>query len=47
MERAIPDFSSCNSVDEWLDTIKMGRYKERFAAGGYHTLGHVISMKQG
>ncbi|MEQ2234232.1 Ephrin type-B receptor 2, partial [Ilyodon furcidens] len=47
MERAIPDFSSCNSVDEWLDTIKMGRYKEHFAAGGYHTLGHVIGMKQG
>ncbi|XP_013873013.1 ephrin type-A receptor 4a [Austrofundulus limnaeus] len=47
MERAIPDFSSCNSVDEWLDTIKMGRYKEHFAAGGYHTLGHVISIKQG
>uniref|UniRef100_A0A3Q0QQL0 Ephrin type-A receptor 8 n=1 Tax=Amphilophus citrinellus TaxID=61819 RepID=A0A3Q0QQL0_AMPCI len=44
---SIPDFSSCNSVDEWLDTIKMGRYKEHFAAGGYHTLGHVISMNQG
>uniref|UniRef100_A0A3B5A6M2 Ephrin type-A receptor 7 n=1 Tax=Stegastes partitus TaxID=144197 RepID=A0A3B5A6M2_9TELE len=38
---------SCSSVDEWLDTIKMGRYKEHFAAGGYHTLGHVISMNQG
>uniref|UniRef100_A0A667ZWZ9 receptor protein-tyrosine kinase n=1 Tax=Myripristis murdjan TaxID=586833 RepID=A0A667ZWZ9_9TELE len=47
MERAIPDFSSCNSVDEWLDTIKMGRYKDHFAAGGYHTLGHVIGMNQG
>uniref|UniRef100_A0A672GQQ8 Ephrin type-A receptor 8 n=1 Tax=Salarias fasciatus TaxID=181472 RepID=A0A672GQQ8_SALFA len=45
--RALPDFSSCNSVDEWLDTIKMGRYKDHFAAGGYHTLGHVISMNQG
>uniref|UniRef100_A0A672GQN0 receptor protein-tyrosine kinase n=1 Tax=Salarias fasciatus TaxID=181472 RepID=A0A672GQN0_SALFA len=40
---SLPDFSSCNSVDEWLDTIKMGRYKDHFAAGGYHTLGHVIS----
>uniref|UniRef100_A0A8D3E887 receptor protein-tyrosine kinase n=1 Tax=Scophthalmus maximus TaxID=52904 RepID=A0A8D3E887_SCOMX len=47
MERAIPDFSSCNSVDEWLDTIKMTRYKDHFAAGGYHTLGHVIGMNQG
>uniref|UniRef100_A0A4W5RVK8 receptor protein-tyrosine kinase n=1 Tax=Hucho hucho TaxID=62062 RepID=A0A4W5RVK8_9TELE len=25
--------SSCSSVDEWLDTIKMGRYKDHFAAG--------------
>ncbi len=47
MERTIPDFSSCNSVDEWLDTIKMSRYKDHFAAGGYHTLGHVIGMNQG
>uniref|UniRef100_A0A8C2ERM6 receptor protein-tyrosine kinase n=1 Tax=Cyprinus carpio TaxID=7962 RepID=A0A8C2ERM6_CYPCA len=31
---------------EWLDTIKMGRYKDHFAAGGYLTLGHVMSMKQ-
>uniref|UniRef100_A0A8C7SZ38 receptor protein-tyrosine kinase n=1 Tax=Oncorhynchus mykiss TaxID=8022 RepID=A0A8C7SZ38_ONCMY len=35
------------SVDEWLDTIKMGRYKDHFAVGGYQTLGHVISMNQG
>uniref|UniRef100_A0A8C3ADF2 Ephrin type-A receptor 7 n=1 Tax=Cyclopterus lumpus TaxID=8103 RepID=A0A8C3ADF2_CYCLU len=47
MERAIPDFSSCNSVNDWLDTIKMSRYKDHFAAGGYQTLGHVISMNQG
>ncbi|CAL8256162.1 unnamed protein product [Arctogadus glacialis] len=47
MDRAIPDFSSCNSVDEWLDTIKMSRYKDHFAAGGYHTLGHILSMNQG
>uniref|UniRef100_A0A4W5RG88 receptor protein-tyrosine kinase n=1 Tax=Hucho hucho TaxID=62062 RepID=A0A4W5RG88_9TELE len=41
------DFSSCSSVDEWLDTIKMGRYKDHFAAGGYLTIGHVIGMNQG
>uniref|UniRef100_A0A8C1LAW0 Ephrin type-A receptor 7 n=1 Tax=Cyprinus carpio TaxID=7962 RepID=A0A8C1LAW0_CYPCA len=42
----IPDFTICRSVSEWLDTIKMGRYKDHFAAGGYLTLGHVMSMKQ-
>ncbi|KAJ8258719.1 hypothetical protein COCON_G00177310 [Conger conger] len=47
MHRSIPDFSSCRSVDEWLDTIKMGRYKGNFAAGGYMTLGHVMGMNQG
>ncbi|KAK3512441.1 hypothetical protein QTP70_011015 [Hemibagrus guttatus] len=36
----------CRSVNDWLDTIKMGRYKNHFAAGGYHTLGHVMSMNQ-
>ncbi|XP_051957466.1 ephrin type-A receptor 8-like isoform X2 [Xyrauchen texanus] len=46
MNRSIPDFTSCRSVDEWLDTIKMGRYKDRFAVGGYLTLGHVMSMNQ-
>uniref|UniRef100_A0A8C9TLC2 Ephrin type-A receptor 8 n=1 Tax=Scleropages formosus TaxID=113540 RepID=A0A8C9TLC2_SCLFO len=46
MNRSIPDFSSCRSVDEWLDTIKMGRYKDHFAAGGYMTLGHVMGMNQ-
>ncbi|XP_062842969.1 ephrin type-A receptor 8 [Trichomycterus rosablanca] len=33
-----------STVNEWLDTIKMGRYKDHFAAGGFHTLGHVMSM---
>ncbi|XP_036386242.1 ephrin type-A receptor 8 [Megalops cyprinoides] len=46
MNRSIPDFSSCRSVDEWLDTIKMGRYKDNFATGGYMTLGHVMGMNQ-
>uniref|UniRef100_W5K7M8 Ephrin type-A receptor 8 n=1 Tax=Astyanax mexicanus TaxID=7994 RepID=W5K7M8_ASTMX len=43
---SVPDFTSCRSVNEWLDTIKMGRYKNHFAAGGYQTLGHVMSMNQ-
>ncbi|KAG9260267.1 ephrin type-A receptor 8-like [Astyanax mexicanus] len=46
MNRSVPDFTSCRSVNEWLDTIKMGRYKNHFAAGGYQTLGHVMSMNQ-
>uniref|UniRef100_A0A8C1PGS7 receptor protein-tyrosine kinase n=1 Tax=Cyprinus carpio TaxID=7962 RepID=A0A8C1PGS7_CYPCA len=44
MNRSIPDFTSCRSVDDWLDTIKMGRYKDHFAAGGYLTLGHRLGV---
>ncbi|KAI4904857.1 hypothetical protein NFI96_018242 [Prochilodus magdalenae] len=44
--KSMDTLCSCRSVDEWLDTIKMGRYKDHFAAGGYQTLGHVMSMNQ-
>ncbi|MBN3301346.1 EPHA8 protein, partial [Amia calva] len=44
MNRSIPDFTSCRTVDDWLDTIKMGRYKDHFAAGGYMTMGHIMGM---
>ncbi|XP_046731196.1 ephrin type-A receptor 8 isoform X2 [Silurus meridionalis] len=46
MNRSVPDFTTCRSVNDWLDTIKMSRYKNNFAAGGFHTLGHVMSMNQ-
>lgn len=36
-----PEFS-VNSVDEWLDAIKMGQYKENFASAGYVTLDSII-----
>uniref|UniRef100_A0A4W3HNM1 Ephrin type-A receptor 7 n=1 Tax=Callorhinchus milii TaxID=7868 RepID=A0A4W3HNM1_CALMI len=40
----IPDFTRCGSVDEWLEIIKMGRYRDNFAAAGYLSLGLVIRM---
>uniref|UniRef100_A0A8C4S9B3 Ephrin type-A receptor 7 n=1 Tax=Erpetoichthys calabaricus TaxID=27687 RepID=A0A8C4S9B3_ERPCA len=40
----VPDFTSCRTVDDFLDGIKMGRYKENFAAAGYLSLGHVMKM---
>uniref|UniRef100_A0A8C2Q037 receptor protein-tyrosine kinase n=1 Tax=Cyprinus carpio TaxID=7962 RepID=A0A8C2Q037_CYPCA len=30
LDRSTPDFSSFSTVDEWLDAIKMGQYKENF-----------------
>ncbi|XP_041130932.1 ephrin type-A receptor 8-like isoform X2 [Polyodon spathula] len=44
MIKSIPDFTQCSTVDEWLDAIKMGRYRESFAAAGYLSLGHVMRM---
>ncbi|XP_069775128.1 ephrin type-A receptor 8 isoform X1 [Narcine bancroftii] len=44
LNRTIPNFTSFASVDEWLDGIKMGRYKDNFAAAGYLSLGLVMRM---
>ncbi|XP_069775130.1 ephrin type-A receptor 8 isoform X3 [Narcine bancroftii] len=44
LPQTIPNFTSFASVDEWLDGIKMGRYKDNFAAAGYLSLGLVMRM---
>ncbi|XP_072887762.1 ephrin type-A receptor 8 isoform X1 [Hemitrygon akajei] len=44
LNRNSPNFTSFASVDEWLDVIKMGRYKDNFAAAGYLSLGLVMRM---
>lgn len=36
-----PEFS-VNSVDEWLDAIKMSQYKDNFTSAGYVTLDSII-----
>ncbi|XP_063173501.1 ephrin type-A receptor 8 [Candoia aspera] len=43
-ERGHIDFTHCGSVEEWLDSIRLGRYQENFALGGYSTLGMVMRM---
>ncbi|XP_077167996.1 ephrin type-A receptor 8 isoform X2 [Paroedura picta] len=43
-ERACIDFASCNSVEDWLDSIRLGRYQETFALAGYTSLGMVMHM---
>ncbi|XP_036888806.1 ephrin type-A receptor 8 [Sturnira hondurensis] len=32
------------TVGDWLDSIRMGRYRDHFAAGGYSSLGMVLQM---
>lgn len=38
-----------NTVDEWLEAIKMGQYKENFSSSGYVSLESVlyISIRYG
>lgn len=36
-----PEFS-VNTVDEWLDAIKMGHYKENFSSAGYVSLDSIL-----
>lgn len=36
-----PEFS-VSTVEEWLEAIKMGQYKENFSSAGYVTLDSVL-----
>nr|XP_023446760.1 ephrin type-B receptor 2-like [Dasypus novemcinctus] len=44
LDRTVPDYSSFNTVDEWLEAIKMGQYKESFASAGFTSFDIVSQM---
>uniref|UniRef100_A0A3Q0S333 receptor protein-tyrosine kinase n=1 Tax=Amphilophus citrinellus TaxID=61819 RepID=A0A3Q0S333_AMPCI len=44
LDRSTPDFSSFSTVDEWLDAIKMGQYKENFTNEGFTSFDVVSQM---
>ncbi|XP_026545599.1 ephrin type-B receptor 2 [Notechis scutatus] len=44
LDRTIPDYSTFNTVDEWLEAIKMGQYKENFASNGFSSFALVSQM---
>ncbi|KAL2104178.1 hypothetical protein ACEWY4_001046 [Coilia grayii] len=44
LDRSMPDFSSFSTVDEWLDAIKMGQYKDNFVNADYITFEAVSQM---
>ncbi|XP_062312266.1 ephrin type-B receptor 2b [Osmerus eperlanus] len=44
LDRSVPDFSSFSTVDEWLDAIKMGQYKDNFASADFSTFDLVSQM---
>ncbi|XP_029550134.1 ephrin type-B receptor 2 isoform X1 [Salmo trutta] len=44
LDRSVPDFSSFSTVDEWLDAIKMGQYKDNFANADFTSFDVVSQM---
>ncbi|XP_027032465.2 ephrin type-A receptor 7 isoform X1 [Tachysurus fulvidraco] len=44
LDQSPPDFSSFRSVSEWLEAIKMERYKDNFTAAGYSSLESITRM---
>ncbi|MGH0118405.1 UNVERIFIED_CONTAM: hypothetical protein FKN15_023341 [Acipenser sinensis] len=44
LDRSVPDFSSFNTVDEWLDAIKMGQYKQNFTSAEFTSFDVVSQM---
>ncbi|XP_070301051.1 ephrin type-B receptor 2 isoform X4 [Salvelinus sp. IW2-2015] len=44
LDRSVPDFSSFSTVDEWLDAIKMGQYKDNFANADFASFDVVSQM---
>uniref|UniRef100_A0A8C7WEJ9 Ephrin type-A receptor 7 n=1 Tax=Oncorhynchus mykiss TaxID=8022 RepID=A0A8C7WEJ9_ONCMY len=44
LDQSTPDFTTFRSVGEWLEAIKMERYKDNFTAEGYSSLESVARM---
>ncbi|XP_046877333.1 ephrin type-A receptor 7 isoform X3 [Hypomesus transpacificus] len=44
LDQSTPDFTSFRSVGEWLEAIKMDRYRDNFTAAGYGSLESVARM---
>uniref|UniRef100_A0A3Q4I4J6 receptor protein-tyrosine kinase n=1 Tax=Neolamprologus brichardi TaxID=32507 RepID=A0A3Q4I4J6_NEOBR len=44
LSSSTPDFSSFSTVNEWLDAIKMGQYKENFTSEGFTSFDVVSQM---
>ncbi|ETE60536.1 Ephrin type-A receptor 4, partial [Ophiophagus hannah] len=46
LDPSSPEFSGVVSVGDWLQAIKMERYKDNFTAASYTTLEAVVHMNQ-
>ncbi|XP_011681788.1 ephrin type-A receptor 4a isoform X5 [Strongylocentrotus purpuratus] len=46
LSSSLNDLSRFNSVSDWLDSLKMGRYKDSFTAAGYVRLEDIARLSQ-
>ncbi|KAL7991031.1 hypothetical protein Chor_014461 [Crotalus horridus] len=44
LDRTVPDYTTFTTVGDWLDAIKMGRYKENFGNAGFASFDLVAQM---
>ncbi|XP_032903828.1 ephrin type-B receptor 2 isoform X1 [Amblyraja radiata] len=44
LDRTVPDFSSFSTVNDWLEAIKMGQYKDNFLNEGFTSFDFVSQM---
>ncbi|XP_029318526.1 LOW QUALITY PROTEIN: ephrin type-A receptor 7 [Cottoperca gobio] len=44
LDQSTPDFTAFRSVGEWLEAIKMERYRDNFTSAGYSSLESVARM---
>lgn len=44
LDRTVPDYTTFTTVGDWLDAIKMGRYKESFVSSGFASFDLVAQM---
>ncbi|XP_043915975.1 ephrin type-B receptor 3 isoform X2 [Protopterus annectens] len=44
LDRSVPDYTTFTTVSDWLDAIKMGRYKENFVNAGFASFDLVVQM---
>ena len=47
MNNSFTDLSQIRSVTDWLESIKMGRYKDTFSQAGYVRLEDIARLSQG
>ncbi|KAJ7992889.1 hypothetical protein DPEC_G00266760 [Dallia pectoralis] len=44
LDHSIPDFTTITSVEDWLDAIKMGQYRDTFLGSGFTSLPLVAQI---